>query len=173
MKMPHNPNELSGGVDWLEQVQVEGEDYGYSELWWAAQGWWEYIATSRWSSATAAIELATVSESEELMVEFRYEVDGVEYTGSKVAMGARSSMWGFYQIITAKRLALRAEQGEGVAIRIDPDEPSRLIALRRISLWMVLCPLIFPVILLFGIFMLIIIITSIYERARGVEVGEC
>jgi hypothetical protein len=59
-----------------------------------------------------------------------------------------------------------------VAVRIDPKEPSRSIALRRISFWMVLLPVVFPFVLVFGILVLILVVVSIYERIRGVELGE-
>ena len=145
---------------------------GSMGLWFSIQGWWEYIATSRWSHGTAAIELAAVSAADELIVEYRYKIDGVCHTGSRVAMGARNSMFGAYQKAMAKRLCLRAEQGGKLAIRIHPEEPSQSIALRRISFWMLLLPVLSPVLLIFGLCILLYIASELHDRFCSPKPGQ-
>ncbi len=77
------------------------------------------------------------SDSYEAYARYRYQVDGVTHTGTRVGIGSDADNIGDYQRDTGNRLHRAQSRSRPITIYVNPDDPARAVIDRRVRWGMV------------------------------------
>ena len=93
--------------------------------WWRMQSWTPTPATL--TNAGYSSHSDDDSTTYEAYATYRYAVDGVSYTGTRVGIADGADSIGDYQIDTGNRLSRAWQAGDTVTVFVNPDNPNEAI----------------------------------------------
>ena len=101
---------------------------------------YDWARMQTWHSVPAQVEAATLqsqksskgSTSYSVSTHYRYQVDGVEYTGSRASLTTRADNIGSFQEQLGHRLQGAERTGEPVTVWVNPAQPTESIVDRSL-----------------------------------------
>lgn len=99
---------------------------------WARMQTWHSVPAQVESAALQSQKSSKGSTSYSVSTHYRYQVDGVEYTGSRASLTTRADNIGSFQEQLCYRLQSAERRGEPVPVWVNPAQPTESIVDRSL-----------------------------------------